>query len=331
MPRPDAPQEALLVLARMFSAYYGQAVEPASLRLVASGASGRCIMRPPVALSNAAVLPALGIFWTAARADNGSFLPAARGLARAGVRVPQVLAEQDAGHGCGACLVSDCGEADLLSLREAPWEQRLAAYRPAMAELSRFHRVQPDWPLQPPFDAALYRWEQGYFAEHLLGRHLGRDAAAFMADPAPLAAADWLAALPRFPIHRDCQSQNIILQGGQACFIDFQGMRMGRPEYDVASLVLDPYMAFSAGQQELLLAAWEATGAAPLDRPVFCACALQRLMQALGAFANIGYNQRRSWYLDHIPTGLDSLRRMAREALHYEPTAPLAACLLNAV
>ncbi len=331
MPLPAELSEAQQVLARMMSAHYGQRVEAASLRLIASGASGRCMMRPPGDAGSPLQARALGIYWTAARADNASFVPAARGLARAGVRVPQVLAEANLGHGCGACLVSDMGDADLLSLREAPWEARLGAYRLAMGELCRFHGVHPDWPLQPPFDAALYRWEQAYFAEHLIGRHLGGDARAFLAHPALAQVAEWLAALPRRPIHRDCQSQNIMLHDGRACFIDFQGMREGRPEYDVASLVLDPYMNFSAEQQAELLCEWEYASGAPLDPAIFAACALQRLMQALGAFANIGHNQQRRWYLDLIPVGLESLRRVARQARLLDPTAPLATCLLNAV
>ncbi len=319
---PAAPTEAPHVLARLMSDHSGREVAVEELRLIANGASGRCIMRAQ---------GMLGIHWTAARADNASFVPAAGGLARAGIRVPALLAERGLADGCGACLVADLGDSDLLSLRDAPWETRLAAYRIALAELHRFHAVQPDWPLQPPFDAALYRWEQAYFAEHLIGRHLGGDADAFLAQPATSAMADWLATLPRRPIHRDCQSQNIMLHEGQAWFIDFQGMREGRPEYDLASLVLDPYMDFTADQQAALLREWEATGGEPLDGAVFCACALQRLMQALGAFANIGYNQQRDWYLSLIPTGLATLRRVAQQALAHEPTAPLATCLLNAV
>ncbi len=323
---PAAPPEALRALARLLSEHSGKKVLPGDLQLIANGASGRCILRAPRAVPGV-----LGIWWSSERADNASFVPAARGLAQAGVSVPALLAERDLGSGCGACLVADLGDGDLLSLREAQRESRLSAYRLALAELRRFHAVQPDWPLQAPFDAALYRWEQAYFAEHLIGRHLGGDAAAFLAHPAPAALAERLAALPRRPIHRDCQSQNIMLHEGRAFFIDFQGMREGRPEYDLASLVLDPYMAFSAGEQAELLREWECLCGEPTDPAIFCACALQRLMQALGAFANIGYNQQRDWYLNLIPTGLDSLRRIAAQALHHELTAPLARCLLNAV
>ncbi len=322
---PANVRQARTSLARMYNSLHGGAVAPDDFELIASGASGRCLMR-------ASSLPGLlGIYWTNDRADNAAFPAAARGLAQAGIPVPQLLATAELGDGCGACFVQDLGTVDLLSLKDKPWEERRAAYGKALQALVKFHRVQPDWPLQPPFDAALYRWEQEYFAEHLLARHLGTDAAAFLAEPAPQAMAAWLASLPRVPVHRDCQSQNIMLHGGEASFIDFQGMRLGRAEYDLASLLLDPYMALHPVEVEELLRDYERISGSALDPAVYHACALQRLMQALGAFANIGHNQHRDWYLDLIPGALDTLRRVARRALNHEPTAPTAACLLAAV
>ncbi len=300
-------------------------MSPEALELIASGVSGRCILRFP------AEHGLLGIYWTNDRADNAAFPDACGGLRRAGVPVPNLTFTKLMAEGCGACLVEDLGSCDLLSMKEAPWPERRAAYIKALRALHTFHRVKPNWELQPPFDTSLYRWEQGYFAEHLLKRHLGQNAAAWLADPAPMEMAQWLASLPRVPVHRDCQSQNIMFKGGEAYFIDFQGMRMGRAEYDLASLLYDPYMALHPVEVEELLRDWEEIVGEPVDMPVFCACAMQRLMQALGAFANIGYNQKRDWYLNLIPTGLDTLRRVAHRALQYEPTAPTASWLLTVV
>ncbi len=314
--------QARRTLARMMQQHGGTPVHEEELELIASGASGRCIMR---------ARGLLGIWWTADRADNAAFPAAARGLAAAGIPVPTLLAEEELGQGCGACLVEDLGTCDLLSLKGTPWVERRAAYGKALQALHAFHQVQPNWELQPPFDAPLYRWEQGYFAEHLLGRHLGQDGTARLAQPALVELAEWLASLPRVPVHRDCQSQNIMLRDTRAYFIDFQGMRMGRAEYDLASLLYDPYMALHPVETEELLRDWEQLCGAPVDPAIFYACALQRLMQALGAFANIGHNQQREWYLNLIPAGLETLHRVARRALHHEPTAPAAACLLAAV
>ena len=316
----STPDQARLVLAQLMTHHSGTTVQPGDLQSVSAGASGRSIMR---------AAGMLGIYWTGARADNNSFLPAAHGLTAAGIRVPEILAEQALPDKCGACLVQDLGTTDILCLKEAPWAERRAAYEQAFRTLIPFYRLQPEWQLQPAFDAALYRWEQEYFAEHLIGRHLGLNPADFLSQPALQAMADWLAALPRVPVHRDCQSQNIMLHEGAAWLIDFQGMRYGRKEYDLASLLYDPYMQLSEAERNELLQLWQELDAAPLPADVFAACAMQRLMQALGAFANIGYNQQRDWYLNLIPAGLAALRHAAAHTPAHSPASPVAECILK--
>lgn len=292
------------------------------LEPVASGASGRSIMR---------VHGLMAIHWTGTRADNNSFLPAARGLAAAGIRVPAIAAELSLPDACGACLTEDLGAIDLLSLKTAPEEEMLEAYRLAIDTLVPFWQLKPDWELQPPFDAALYRWEQEYFAEHFIGRHLGLSADKFLSHPALQDMAEWLASLPRVPVHRDCQSQNIMLKDGQAWLIDFQGMRMGLAEYDLASLLYDPYMELGLSTRREILRYWSEQSGQPLRTEIFTACAMQRLMQALGAFANIGHNMGKSWYLEQIPAALTALRHVIDNTQPGSPATAAAACLHHVV
>lgn len=314
------PQEAQDALRRLLREYGAADADTCEFQPVSGGASGRSITRCG---------GVLGIHWTAARADNNSFLPAAHGLAAAGMRVPAVLAEADLGNGCGACLVQDLGMLDLLSTKHAPRAKRIDAYEKTMRTLAPLYRLEPGWELQPPFDHALYRWEQGYFAEHLLARHLGLDAAAFLAQEAPDSMARWLAELPRVPVHRDCQSQNIMLHGGNAWLIDFQGMRRGRWEYDLASLLYDPYMELADDERDELLQLWLSISGQEWQADVFHACAMQRLMQALGAYGNIGYNQNNSWYLDMIPPGMSALRHAALHTPAGTPAHACAQCILS--
>ena len=86
-------------LARLMQQHLGTQVPQESLQLIASGASGRSIMRSTLAPG------IIGVYWTADRADNAAFVPAARYLAAAGLRVPAVLATANYGEGRGACLV----------------------------------------------------------------------------------------------------------------------------------------------------------------------------------------------------------------------------------
>lgn len=315
------------VLAELLTQYTGTPVSEASLQLIATGASGRSIMRSSAAHAHGL----LGIYWTNNRADNSSFVPAARGLTAAGVRVPTILTDIDLGAGYGACLVKDLGSCDLLSLKDASWDKLRDAYEQAFRALIPLHRLQPIWELQPAFDAAMYRWEQAYFAEHLVARHIGKNAEDFLTYPPLQAMAERLAALPRVPVHRDCQSQNIMLCDGKAWLIDFQGMRYGRAEYDIASLVYDPYMDFSEEQCDELLAIYTRLNGSAPDADILSACAMQRLMQALGAYGNIGYNQQREWYLNLIPTGLRKLRQVAARVPVDSPNADVAQWLLSVI
>ena len=107
-------------------------------------------------------------------------------------------------------------------------------------------QIRKDLPAQ--FDAALYLWEQHYFFEQCLGRHFGvaeETLRELMALPALHAIAERLASFPRVLVHRDFQSQNIIVREEEAYLIDFQGMRPGLAEYDFASLLYDPYVSLT--------------------------------------------------------------------------------------
>jgi len=58
---------------------------------------------------------------------------------------------------------------------------------------------------------------------------------------------------------------------------------------------------------------------------IFRACALQRIMQMLGAYANIGHNQGKTWYLAQIPAGLGHLRKLLPGSTLAEPLAAMLA------
>jgi aminoglycoside/choline kinase family phosphotransferase len=89
-------------------------------------------------------------------------------------------------------------------------------------------------------------------------------------------------------VHRDFQSQNIIIQNVQANLIDFQGMRPGMAEYDLASLFFDPYVDLSSEERSALLLYYrqkQAENGVAVDGRSdhrLQLCATQRLMQALG-------------------------------------------------
>ena len=125
-----------------------------------------------------------------------------------------------------------------------------------------------------------------------------------------------LADKKRVLVHRDFQSQNVLIDRGDAWLIDFQGLRPGLAQYDLASLVYDPYMTLEAEDRETLINFYigkvlDAGGEIEPDfRSTLDLCAMQRLMQALGAYGFLGLVKQRAAFLDHIPAALKSLREV---------------------
>ena len=242
------------------------------------------------------------------RPENEHFAAAARLLAARGVRVPTILAESPVER---LVWAEDLGDLTLWEFGRRPGNDRAAGYRAAVAEAARIHAIEPDGlsaeetsHLQAPFDESLYLWEQDYFLDHFGRRHSGRAPAEVegaRSHPAMLDLAARLAALPRRLVHRDFQSQNILmLPDGRAGLVDFQGMRLGRPEYDLASLAHDPYAALDAAGIEGILTDYEEFSGRSVDRAILRDCSLQRLMQALGAYANLADNFGKARYLAFV-------------------------------
>ena len=149
-------------------------------------------------------------------------------------------------------LMEDLGDRDLYALRDAPWEVRRGLYEKTLelaAKMLSFSldRLPAGLRLMPGFDANLYRWERDYFREHCV-RNVCRitlGAAEDEALEAELSAlAGRLLSTPTVLVHRDLQSQNVMIRKGEPVLIDFQGMRPGSPFYDLGSLLCDPYVSF---------------------------------------------------------------------------------------
>ena len=96
-------------------------------RPLALGASGRTIVR-----IHFGGRTCIGIQWGNDRADNDSFIPAARHLHAHGVNVPEIYDYEPLGPGCGAALVEDLGDANLLAFRKEPWPSLRQRYIRAM-------------------------------------------------------------------------------------------------------------------------------------------------------------------------------------------------------
>lgn len=120
-------------------------------------------------------------------------------------------------------------------------------------------------------------------------------------------------------LHRDFQSRNIMLKDKDIRFIDFQGGRIGPPGYDLASLLIDPYVGLSEDQQSKLLYYYTQ------NLPEFSTCnidnflktfeflALQRNLQIVGAYAFLLKERKREFFKQYIKPSLSSLHSRLKQ------------------
>ena len=258
------------------------------------------------------------------RTENTYFAEIALFLGEIGLPVPRIL-RHDA-TGC-LLLMEDLGDVDLWTLRDEPWEMRSARYRKTLAVAHRLHTVPERlFPsnrvkLMESFGHALYRWERDYFRDNFVAGLCGIDLEPVFAKQLELelaALAESLCSGKRSLVHRDLQSQNVMIHLEEPFLIDFQGMRFGAPLYDIGSLLCDPYVSFSKAEREELLFYYYRLSRQDLDwkgfQNAFWEATAQRLMQALGAYGFLGLAKGLRQYLTHVPAGLRNLRIAAENA-----------------
>jgi aminoglycoside/choline kinase family phosphotransferase len=258
------------------------------------------------------------------RRENQYFAGIAAFLRGINVPVPQIFR-----HDPAACLMvmEDLGSIDLESLKAAPWEERAPLYQKTLQAVHRLHTVPADeFPssrvrLMDPFGPDLYRWERDYFREHFveglcglaIGPSSGKDLEKELASLAVRIDSSQACL-----VHRDLQSQNVMVRDGEPFLIDFQGMRFGSFFYDLGSLLCDPYVECPEGAEEELLSFYYGLSKRQEDwaefRGRFWEASVQRLMQALGAYGFLSMKKGLKGYLDYVPTALRKLGAAASQA-----------------
>jgi N-acetylmuramate 1-kinase len=305
------------------------------IRPIEKGGSDRKFYRIRCSAHQALIL----VKYNLEREENRHYVQIARFLDAHGIRVPKIYFH-DAAE--GLIWIEDLGERDLYTYRSESWLVRRAFYESALDEIIKLHsltesaclEISDNLPVE--FNAALYRWEQKYFFNNCLGRYFKvseskrKELAAL---PGLREVAKHLASLPKVLVHRDFQSQNIIIQNGQANLIDFQGMRPGLAEYDLASLFFDPYVDLSGEEQSALVAYYrqkQAENRREVNRKfdsTLRLCAMQRLMQALGAYGFLGLVRGHKSFLQYIPRAVRSLREVVAKIDDLKPLASFLADL----
>jgi aminoglycoside/choline kinase family phosphotransferase len=246
------------------------------------------------------------------RDENNSFPALARFLADQGLRVPRVLHHL---ADVGEMLLQDLGDRTLDALPAGPaLDHHL---HEVIEQVARLHTL-PDrcietaeLPLQPEFTDATYDWEVDYFREFFLGTTLDAPELWETAAPDYRKVRNTLHRAVPSLVHRDLQSANVMLYEGQAYIIDFQGMRRGPAAYDLASLLYDPYRCHERALRSALLDEYGRRGGRSMTVQALACGAVQRLLQALGAYGKLWMCERRDWYREHLIAGVNMLEEAA--------------------
>ncbi|BBO66549.1 hypothetical protein DSCA_04790 [Desulfosarcina alkanivorans] len=160
-----------------------------------------------------------------------------------------------------------------------------------------------------------------YFVEAFLNGYLGMgvdydDLAAEFARLARCTVNHGVAGL----IHRDFQSRNIMVRDDRCYLIDFQGARTGPVQYDLASLLIDPYAGLDPELQQRLLnyAAGRAARRLKCDPDPFIRgyryCTVTRNLQMLGAFGFLSRVKQKQAFERWIPAAAAMLADHIRGA-----------------
>ncbi len=259
-----------------------------------------------------------------AREENNRYTGHARFLKKLGLSVPSVLSVDQQNH---TTLFEDAGVEsvqDLAPRKSAAWLEKI--YEDVIDQLIVFHeqgyRVakKQRLTLMPPFNEKLYDWEHNLFINIFLRDRCGVSPESNKEIKRELSSVSRkLLRARNVLVHRDLQSSNILLRGREWRFIDFQGMRFGPAVYDLASLLLDPYITISDATRERLLERYAAQ-CDPASRvhELFWPAAVQRLTQAIGAYARLGQSPATAHFLDYIPVARQRLEMaLEKTGLYY--------------
>lgn len=239
-------------------------------------------------------------------------------LHRHGVPVPRVGARDD---GAGVLLVTDVGDRLLTEVHDHA--EADAWYRRVLRDLARIECAAAGEPsaASPAHGRRLeeqrIRWEL---------RRFRKVVAAPVRDLTPTEQERWkqgedalvagLTGAPQAWMHRDLHARNLLVHHDRVWWIDFQDAMIGPWQYDLASLLLDPYAALSPTRREALRGDYLALPGRVhrdlTDRAadtLYDLCAVQRLVHCIACYVWVCDQLGRDTYVCYLPHALDELRR----------------------
>lgn len=258
-------------------------------------------------------------------AQLNSFNAIGRHLRKKGIHVPAILGHDTVS---GQVAVEDLGSTHLADRVKAHGpEHAFDLYCKVIDGLVDFSQkgirgFDPAWTCQTATysKGLILDMECRYFINAFIKGYLEKDVCwtsfepgfSFIADQALVHGYQGL-------MHRDLQSRNIMIRDHEIWFIDFQSARKGPLQYDLASLLIDPYVRLPQAMQEKLLA--YAAGKLGLtqktDKENFLYsyeyCCITRNLQMLGAFGFLTRVKHKNRFEAYIPAALAGLKQRLKK------------------
>ena len=250
-----------------------------------------------------------------------SFIAIGHHLENSGIHVP-IIYLHDAFS--GLVFLEDLGDTNLQDIVQNTSDlEEIKAYYKSIIELLVKMSVfgikdfDPSWTYQSPSynKNLIIEKECHYFRNAFLKEYLGINAAfenlecefEILADRALEFSVEGF-------MHRDFQSRNIMVKNNRFYFIDFQGGRIGPIQYDLASLLIDPYVELPYPLQDYLLdyCVENLSSIKRIDpdkfRRSYIHCAITRNLQILGAFGYLTGIKKKSYFEKYIPAAVKTLK-----------------------
>lgn len=295
----------------------------------------RILLRPSASgRASSLVLMKLSAPWSpSAGRQELPFVNIARHLAEKGLPVPAILVDasrdgflllEDAGETTMQAYLGSCTAADRRSLYKAAVDLIVDLQQRASEPSSR-----PCYAHGYAFDVSTFVQELRFFLEHAVeGLWKRKIPAQDLQELEGYFEQICRQALESEKVftHRDYHSRNLMVRPDRIVMLDFQDARMGPCTYDLASLVLDSYVALEPKEQEGLIDLYlDACRRAGMDRGspesfrrAFVLTGLQRNLKAIGTFAFQARVRGVERYLPFVPGTVRSVRRALERLPEYE-------------
>jgi aminoglycoside/choline kinase family phosphotransferase len=254
-----------------------------------------------------------------------AFIHIGRHLFSKGIPVPRIL---NADRLSGMVILEDLGDAHLetLAKQQKDTPALVKLYQTVIGLLIEFSTrgaqgFRPEWACQTPTYSKelILEKECRYFMDAFINGYLNLDVSwQALADEFDYITDQALEGGFTGLMHRDCQSRNIMICKGQPFFIDFQSARIGPLQYDLASLLLDPYVNLADAVKEALLDyTVKKLNLDSIQDKAFIRnyrfCCLTRNLQFLGAFAYLTRVKKKINFEQYIPFAVNSLKHIILE------------------